>query len=155
MATTETTSTSPDLSSPLMSPSHTPSGPVVFITGCTDGGIGHALALEFASRGCEVIATSRSLQSMKGLEGEARVSLKTLDVRSLESIRETVESVIKDFGRIDVLVNNAGVHLVAPLIEAPMDSFHMVFDTNVYGKKGFFWGNDLTEQFWFHAGLGM
>ena len=95
-----------------------------------------------------MIATSRSLHSMKGLQGEARVSLKALDVRSLESIRETVESVINDFGRIDVLVNNAGVHLVAPLIEAPMDSFHMVFDTNVYGKM-------LTEQFWFHALHGM
>lgn len=132
MATSD--ATSPDLSTPLTATSRSPSGPVVLITGCTEGGIGHALALEFFSSGCEVVATSRSLESMKGLEGEARVSLRSLDVRSEKSIEETVESVIKEFGRIDVLVNNAGVHLVAPLVEAPMDSFDMVFDTNVYGE---------------------
>lgn len=114
------------------------SGPVVFITGCTDGSIGHALARAFVSSGCTVVATARSLYSMKGLEGEARVSLRQLDVRSEKSIREAVESVIKEFGRIDVLVNNAGVSLIAPLAEVPMDSFEMVFDTNVYGKHAHF-----------------
>ncbi|KAJ1695404.1 hypothetical protein LUZ63_012102 [Rhynchospora breviuscula] len=108
-------------------------GPVVLITGCTDGGIGHALAVEFASKGCSVVATSRSVGSMKALDGVAGVRMRALDVRSEASIRETVEGVVGQLGRIDVLVNNAGVHLVAPLAEAPMDSFHMLFDTNVYG----------------------
>lgn len=109
------------------------SGPVVLITGCSDGSIGHAMAREFLSRGCTVIATDRSLDLMKVLQGEARVLLRQLDVRSEKSIREAVESVLHEFGRIDVLVNNAGVALVGPLIELPMDSFDMVFDINVYG----------------------
>ncbi|KAJ4752853.1 NAD(P)-binding Rossmann-fold superfamily protein [Rhynchospora pubera] len=109
-------------------------GPVVLITGCTDGGIGHALALEFARRGCSVVATSRAVESMKALQGVGpNIWLRALDVRSEANIRETVEGVVGELGRIDVLVNNAGVHLVAPLAEAPMDSFHTIFDTNVYG----------------------
>jgi NAD(P)-dependent dehydrogenase (short-subunit alcohol dehydrogenase family) len=146
MATTASAATSSDLdlsaplvpTSPAPAPAPLPSGPVVLITGCTDGGIGHALALQFAADGCRVVATSRSLDSMRGLEGESRISLRPLDVRSEKSIQETVDSVMEEFRRIDVLVNNAGVHLVAPLLEAPMDSFDMVFHTNVYGNSFFF-----------------
>jgi NAD(P)-dependent dehydrogenase (short-subunit alcohol dehydrogenase family) len=110
------------------------SRPVVLVTGCSDGGIGHAVARAFAAAGCAVVATARSRGSMRDLKGDPRFLLLELDVRSDESARAAVADALREYGRIDVLVNNAGVHLVAPLAEVPMDSFNQVFDTNVYGK---------------------
>uniref|UniRef100_A0A804MF88 NADPH-dependent 1-acyldihydroxyacetone phosphate reductase n=1 Tax=Zea mays TaxID=4577 RepID=A0A804MF88_MAIZE len=107
--------------------------PVVLVTGCSEGGIGHAMARAFAAAGCAVVATARSRGSMRGLDGDPRFLLLELDVRSDESARAAVADALREHGRIDVLVNNAGVHLVAPLAEVPMESFHQVFDTNVYG----------------------
>lgn len=104
--------------------------PVVMVTGCSEGGIGHALARAFAAAGCAVVATARSRTSMRGLED---CLLLELDVRSDDSVRAAVADTMREHGRLDVLVNNAGVHLVAPLAEVPMESFHQVFDTNVYG----------------------
>ncbi|KAJ1271313.1 hypothetical protein BS78_06G119300 [Paspalum vaginatum] len=109
------------------------SQPVVLVTGCSEGGIGNAMARAFAAAGCAVVATARSRGSMRDLEGDPRFLLLELDVRSDESARAAVADALREHGRIDVLVNNAGVHLVAPLVEVPMESFHQVFDTNVYG----------------------
>lgn len=108
--------------------------PVVLVTGCSEGGIGHAMARAFAAAGCAVVATARSRGSMRDLDGDPRFLLLELDVRSDESARAAVADALRELGRVDVLVNNAGIHLVAPLAEVPMESFHQVFDTNVYGR---------------------
>ncbi|KAK8930620.1 11-beta-hydroxysteroid dehydrogenase 1A [Platanthera zijinensis] len=110
-----------------------PEKPVVVITGCSDGGIGYALAREFASNGCLVSATARSLASMRSLEGDQRFFPVELDILSDDSIQKAVEGVMERFGRIDILVNNAGVHNVAPLVEVPMSTVELIMGTNVYG----------------------
>ncbi|GAM43810.1 hypothetical protein TCE0_060r18925 [Talaromyces pinophilus] len=93
------------------------------ITGCSRGGIGHALAIEFHKRGnptfvrCHVIATARNLDLIKG-RGSMGLSILALDVTSKQSIdeRKTRVEQLTD-GRLDILVNNAGRPCVIPALD--------------------------------------
>jgi NADP-dependent 3-hydroxy acid dehydrogenase YdfG len=97
----------------------------VLITGCSSG-IGRALAEELTRRGYEVIATARNVDSLHGLNVSQKLSL---DVTSALS----VETAVSAAGRIDVLVNNAGVGLWGAVEAASIEQTQRLFDTNVYG----------------------
>ncbi|KAL3692103.1 hypothetical protein R1sor_005754 [Riccia sorocarpa] len=106
---------------------------VVLITGCSDGGIGSALAKEFAAAGCQVVATARSLSSMAELSVYPNVQPKELDVTDFDMVKAVVQSVEQENGRIDILVNNAGMPCVAPVAELPLPTLEKSFKTNVFG----------------------
>src|SRR5687768_9575708 len=82
--------------------------PVALVTGASSG-IGRAAALALEKAGFAVVGTSRNAADAEPLAG---VTFLDLDVASDESVRSLVEEVIERFGRIDVLVNNAGVGAV-------------------------------------------
>ncbi|GJP66436.1 hypothetical protein CLOP_g23370 [Closterium sp. NIES-67] len=107
-------------------------GKVVLITGCSVGGIGYALAEEFARRGATVYATARRLEAMDGL-AELGVRLLPLDVTCIRSIQEAISRVTSECDCIDVLVNNAGFGAPSPVAEIPLDRLRLVYETNVFG----------------------
>jgi len=104
----------------------------VLITG-TSSGIGKATVLEFAKMGWNVIATQRTPEKEKDFFEFPNVKMYSLDVTNLESIKETISQVQKDYGKIDVVVNNAG-YGVDGAFEAMSDEIiSKQFNTNVFG----------------------
>ncbi|SCZ90358.1 BZ3500_MvSof-1268-A1-R1_Chr9g10804 [Microbotryum saponariae] len=104
---------------------------VVVITGCSRGGIGWALCEEWNRRGHRVFGASRSLVKMQGLsQGITPVEL---DVNSEASVKAGVAEIIRQAGKIDVCINNAGQGCVAPLIEVDPAELRKTFDVNVFG----------------------
>ena len=107
------------------------------ITGCSTG-IGLATAIHLAGRGYSVYASVRDLATSEGLRGateEAGVTLTvlSLDVDSPESIRAGVERVVEEAGRVDVLVNNAGVGDLWAVEDTTETDLLQMFRTNVFG----------------------
>ncbi|MFM8411089.1 MAG: SDR family oxidoreductase [Alphaproteobacteria bacterium] len=104
---------------------------VVLVTGCSTG-IGRALAREMRARGMRVFASARRPESITDLVGEGIECLR-LDVNDPCSIREAVATVLERAGRIDAVVNNAGMNLIGPLAELPLDNLRAILETNVVG----------------------
>lgn len=104
---------------------------VVLITGCSTG-IGRDLARTLSRSGYTVVATARNLETLKDLNVALKLSL---DVTQSESIQQVVEQTLRQFGRIDVLVNNAGYAIQGALEEISTEQLHRLFDVNVYGVQ--------------------
>ena len=104
---------------------------VVLVTGCSTG-IGRALSRELRARGHRPFATARRLESIADLASEG-IDTVQLDVKDAASIGAAVRTVVDVAGRIDVLVNNAGLNVFGPLAEVPLESLRDVFETNVLG----------------------
>jgi 1-acylglycerone phosphate reductase len=86
----------------------------VLITGCSKGGIGHSLALEWHRRGYKVFATARRLEVMGDLEaaGIECLRMDVTDPSSLQTVKAQVEK--HTGGTLDILVNNAGLGIPSP-----------------------------------------
>ena len=102
---------------------------VVLITGCSTG-IGRDLAQRLARSGYTVVATARRAETMSGLQAALKLPL---DVTQPESVNRAVERTLQRFGRIDVLVNNAGYALPGALEEISDEQMKKLFDVNVFG----------------------
>ena len=110
----------------------------VLITGCGSG-FGEALALAFAQQGDNVIATMRRPQaasaSLKRLATErpSGVIIAALDVNDADARRRAVDLSVTTFGRLDVLVNSAGVGASGSLEDMPTNTLETIFATNFFG----------------------
>jgi NAD(P)-dependent dehydrogenase (short-subunit alcohol dehydrogenase family) len=101
---------------------------VVFITGGSSG-IGKSVGEYLYGKGFTVYGTSRSPERIT----DSVFPLAALDVRNSESIKTAVAAVIAKEGRIDVLINNAGVGITGPLEEIPAEEIKNNLETNLFG----------------------
>jgi NAD(P)-dependent dehydrogenase (short-subunit alcohol dehydrogenase family) len=111
--------------------------PVAVVTGANSG-IGRAVAIHLATRGITVYGTVRSIdKATKLLEmasnAGAEVNLVELDVADDDSVRAGFAAVHDEAGRVDVLVNNAGVGGNGVVEEAPIERYAEVINVNVFG----------------------
>ena len=104
-------------------------GKIALVTGASSG-IGKAASLALVAAGFQVIGTSRNTSRLSPREG---VIYLELDVTSDASVTSAVKQVIDRFGRIDVLVNNAGLGNAGAVEESSIAQDQFVFDINVFG----------------------
>jgi NAD(P)-dependent dehydrogenase (short-subunit alcohol dehydrogenase family) len=104
----------------------------VLITGCSTG-LGYTTARKFASEGWNVVATMRKPDGRIAADNPHRILVTELDVTNPASIEAAIESGIARFGRIDTVVNNAGVSVASIFEATPMDVIRNIFETNVFG----------------------
>jgi NADP-dependent 3-hydroxy acid dehydrogenase YdfG len=97
----------------------------ILITGCSTG-IGRATAIECTKRGHDVVATARRVDTLDDLDVAQKLRL---DVDDDASVRDAVSAA----GTIEVLVNNAGWEVSAPVERAPLDVVRAMFETNYFG----------------------
>lgn len=106
----------------------------VLITGCSQGGIGSALAIEFQKRGLHVFATARTLEKMTHLKDLPNVTFICLDVTDQASVTAASEQVrVATRGKLDYLVNNSGTQHIAPVIDTDIQIAKEMFRVNVFG----------------------
>lgn len=104
----------------------------ILITGCSQGGIGYALAKKFQAYGYVVIATARRTESIKLLD-EAGMTVLPLEVTSEESIQSCAEKVKQMCPEgLEFLINNAGVVCTIPALDVEMEDARRCFDTNFF-----------------------
>lgn len=104
----------------------------ILITG-PNGGIGRAVVKIFQTHGWNVVATMRSPEKGQDLAALPNVIVTRLDVTDANSINESVQAGIDRFGAIDILINNAGYGVYAPLEAIPSKSIREQFEVNVFG----------------------
>ena len=108
-----------------------PPSPVVLITGCSSG-IGFALAQAFQAAGCTTCASARRPETLQPLR-EAGIEGYALDVTDADSVRAAVTEIENAHGRVDVVVNNAGIPVMGPTAEVPLDELRRLWETNLTG----------------------
>jgi NAD(P)-dependent dehydrogenase (short-subunit alcohol dehydrogenase family) len=114
------------------------SGKVVVITGAGSG-IGRATAHLFAEQGATIVVCGRSLSSLnetvrqierKNLGNALAISV---DVTSWDQVENMISTILQQFGRIDILINNAGIMGIKPIVQVTEKEWEDILDTNLKG----------------------
>lgn len=125
--------TSPGLGSPVKTK-------VAIVTGASRG-IGRGIAERLFETGYCVVANSRNITQAKTLQPGDRLKLVDGDIANQDVARQAVDFAISHYGRIDLLVNNAGVFIPKPFTEYTTEDFRRASDTNLWG---FFYVSQLV-----------
>ena len=113
-------------------------GKVVIVTGASSG-LGVSFARAFAEAGADLVLAARRVEKMTvtaALVEEAgrRVYTRKTDVADPEQCRHLVDAAVAEFGRVDVLINNAGVGTAVPATRETAEEFRSVIDVNLNGS---------------------
>jgi len=112
--------------------SETGKKPVWFITGCSTG-FGHELAKQVLERGHRTVVTARNPTDLHGLADLGEALVLKLDVTDEAQVNAAIKAAEDRFGRIDVLVNNAGIGYFASVEESEESEVRRMFEVNVFG----------------------
>jgi NAD(P)-dependent dehydrogenase (short-subunit alcohol dehydrogenase family) len=109
-------------------------GKVAIVTGATSG-IGEAVAIMFANEGATVVAVGRNESKGHALEekiiqGGGEAMFKQCDLRKIEELPSIKDETLKRYGRIDILINAAGVLVHKPFLEQTIEDLNLIFETN-------------------------
>ena len=115
------------------------SGKVAMVTGSTRG-LGEVSAKALAKAGADVAVCGRNRDDLDRVSGEIKDLGResagfALDVTSKEKVDKGVEQILNHFGKVDILLNNAGVNYRVPVLEYPEDQWDLILNTNL---KGYF-----------------
>ena len=113
--------------------------PVAIVTGASSG-IGLGIAQALLEHGYRVVGTSRSIRKSKDFKSSSDLVLVEGNAGKKETAVKVAETAVKHFGRIDLLVNNAGIYISKAFIDYTEDDFNLVMNTNV---ASFFY---MTQQ---------
>jgi uncharacterized protein len=110
---------------------------VVFITGASSG-LGKQLAVDFAARGAIVVGCGRSIPRLKETLKEVRRTSPSsamigCDVSDAEQVRSMVSKIIADYGKVDILINNAGIGMRKPFVETELNAMEEIVRINFLG----------------------
>lgn len=110
---------------------------VILITGASSG-IGAGIAQELATSGAILLLGARRVDRLQALAAEleqqgAEVAVAALDVTSRVSVQQFAEIALQKWGRIDVMINNAGVMPLSPLASLKVDEWDQMIDVNIKG----------------------
>lgn len=111
-------------------------GTVALVTGASSG-IGEATAVALAAEGATLAVAARRRDRLEALVErigkDADVLVIETDVTDADAARGMVEDTVREFGRLDTLVNNAGVMLLGPILDAPLEEWQRMIELNVLG----------------------
>lgn len=113
-------------------------GKVVVVTGASSG-LGEATVRHLASKGANVVLGARREDRLQKIseeinaEGNGKATYITTDVTKKDDVQALVNKAVTDFGKIDVMVNNAGLMSIAPMAETKVDEWDRMIDINVKG----------------------
>ncbi len=110
----------------------------IWITGASSG-IGEALALEMAGKSISLVLSGRNIEKLGQIRSVceqkgAQVALFPFDLEDTDAIREVVDAVIKEFGHIDLLINNGGISQRSLVEETPLTIDQKVMNINFFGN---------------------
>lgn len=115
-------------------------GHVALVTGASHG-IGAGLAMAFAEAGADVALAARTVTDLEDVAKEIRSKgqnalVVPTDIRDVEAIQHMVNRTVEQYGRLDIMLNAAGVQRRKPILDATPDDWHFVMDVN--GRGAFF-----------------
>lgn len=128
---------------------------VAIITGASRG-IGKGIAVRYSEEGSTVVLASRSMELLSTIADEIRSKrgkalALTVDVRRPDSLQEVVDRTVAEYGRLDIMVNNAGISMAHPSEDLSPEEWSRAVETDLFGV---FYGSQLAARQMMQQGGG-